>query len=136
MNTDWTSLLSTTVSSIASSGSPIAAECNDKDDALKFDLENALALLFLDVFSLSLHLEAPNKAEVFAFESTLAWRLFGKLLVSLSITSVSGKGIALDLVVEGMLFLGFFELFTCDIERCDALFERAYDVLLPLTIIT
>ena len=44
----------------------------DKDDALEVDLETVLALLPLGVLSFSLDREGPNKAAVFAFESTLA----------------------------------------------------------------
>ena len=44
----------------------------DKDEALEVDLETALAVLLLGVLSLSLDRETPNKAAVFAFESTLA----------------------------------------------------------------
>ena len=44
----------------------------DKDDALEVDLEAALEVVCLGVLSLSLDRETPNKAAVFAFESTLA----------------------------------------------------------------
>ena len=44
----------------------------DNDDALEVDLETALAVLLLGVLSFSLDREVPNKAAVFAFESTLA----------------------------------------------------------------
>ena len=44
----------------------------DKDDALDVDLETALVGVFLGVLSLSQDIETPNKADVSAFESTLA----------------------------------------------------------------
>ena len=77
----------------------------DNDDALEVDLETVLAVLPLGVLSFSLDREGPNKAAVFAFESTLACRALGKLLVYLSIASGSGNGLALDLGVEELLFL-------------------------------
>ena len=80
----------------------------DNDDALEVDLETALAVLLLGVLSFSLDREVPNKAAVFAFESTLAWRALGKLLVYLSIASGSGNGFALDMGVEELLFLWGF----------------------------
>ena len=79
----------------------------DKDDALQVDHKNAPAVLPSGVFSFSLDRETPNKAAVFAFESTLAWRALGKLLVYFSIVSGSGNGLALDLGVEELLFLSF-----------------------------
>ena len=86
----------------------------DKDYVLEVDLEAALEIVFLGVLSLSLDRETPNKAAVFAFEYTLAWRVFGKLLVSLSIASKTGNELALDLGVEELLFLCFWEFPTCD----------------------
>ena len=77
----------------------------DKEDALEVDLEAALEIVFLGVLSLSLDLETPNKAAVFAFESVLAGRALDKLLVSLSIASGPVNGLALDLGVEELLFL-------------------------------
>ena len=77
----------------------------DNDDVLEVDLETALAVLLLGVLSFSLDREGPNKAAVIAFESTLACRALGKLLVYLSIASGSGNGFALDMGVEELLFL-------------------------------
>ena len=88
----------------------------DKDNALEVDLETALAVLFLGVLSLFLDRETPNKAAVFPFESTLAWRALGELLVYFSVASGPGNGLALDLGVLDMLFLSLslWRFPTCD----------------------